>query len=212
LSDTPPATPAASPGPRKRVAAVVLAAGRSSRTSPENKLLAARGGLPLIARIVGAALDSPLCDVVVVTGHQRAEIERALGAMHRARCVFNPDYANGVSNSIAAGIGALGPDVDAAIVCLGDMPEIRPSHLAALIEAFETSDGRAVCVPHYQGQRGNPVLWPACDFGPLQQLRGDVGGRQLLEQCGDRLRRVEMADAAILHDVDTPEALAAMRG
>jgi molybdenum cofactor cytidylyltransferase len=210
LNDPPPATPVVSPAPRKRVAAIVLAAGRSSRTSPQNKLLATGGGPPLITRIVAAALDSPLCGVVVVTGHQRAELERALGGMPRGvRFVFNPGYANGVSSSIAAGIGALGPDIDAAIVCLGDMPEIRPSHVAALIEAFETSDGRAVCVPHYQGQRGNPVLWPACDFTRLQQLRGDIGGRQLLGCCGDRLRRVDMADDAILNDVDTPEALAA---
>jgi molybdenum cofactor cytidylyltransferase len=194
----------------KRVAAIVLAAGRSSRTSPHNKLLAASAGAPLIARIVGAALGSSVCDVIVVTGHQRAEVQRALGVAEASvRFVFNPEYANGISSSIGAGIGTLARDVDAAIVCLADMPEIRASHLAALIAAFEASDGGAICVPHYQGRRGNPVLWPARDFRRLQTLRGDVGGRPLLDRYADRVCRVEMPDDAILNDVDTPEALAA---
>jgi molybdenum cofactor cytidylyltransferase len=210
VTDVPPGVSPVPPDRRRRVAAVVLAAGRSSRTSPQNKLLAISGGMPLIARIVAAARGARVAGVTVVTGHQSADVVRALGVMPPGvRFVFNPEYANGVSSSIAAGIGALDPEVDAAIVCLGDMPEIRPSHLTALIEAFEASDGRTVCVSYHQGRRGNPVLWPACDFTRLQALRGDVGGRQLLEECGDRVRRVELADDAVLHDVDTPEALAA---
>jgi molybdenum cofactor cytidylyltransferase len=209
VTGVPPGT-SSHPDRRSRVAAVVLAAGRSSRTSPQNKLLAASGDMALIVRTVAAARATPACGVTVVTGHQSTEVERAIGVVFPdVRFVFNPDFSLGIASSIAAGIGALGRDVDAAIVCLGDMPEIRPSHLAALIEAFETSDGRAVCVPHYQGRRGNPVLWPRCDFRALQDLRGDVGGRQLLERCNDRLRRVDMPDDAILNDVDTPEALAA---
>jgi molybdenum cofactor cytidylyltransferase len=194
-----------------KVAAIVLAAGRSSRASPVNKLLAAVDGMPLCVRAVDAALASPASEVLVVTGHQAAELERAL-ASRPVRCVRNPDFASGLSSSIAAGLRALPAGVQAALFCLADMPRVRADHLAALIAEFEASDGTSICVPVHGGRRGNPVLWPACDFEPLSQLRGDLGGRRLLDQHAARVRAVPMPDDAVLHDVDTPAALAAHAG
>ena len=91
--------------------------------------------------------------VMVVTGHDAGAIRTTLGDRTVA-FVDAPDHEQGMGRSIAAGIGAA--DWDAAIICLGDMPRIRPALLQALA-AEATPD--AILIPSFEGRRGNPVLW-----------------------------------------------------
>ncbi len=191
-----------------RVAGLVLAAGRSTRMG-HNKLLATVAGVPLVLRAAQAALDAGLDPVCVVTGHDREPIcallrDRPVVLLH------NPDFAQGLGGSLATGVRALGPELDAVVVLLGDMPFVRPSHLRALVEAFERGGRGVICVPEYDGARGNPVLWPARDFAVLGRLTGDVGGRVLLQANAERVLRVPMPDDGVLIDVDSPQALAAL--
>jgi molybdenum cofactor cytidylyltransferase len=195
---------------RPRVAAVVLAAGMSRRMG-ENKLLVPVEGRPMIARVVGALAASPAAQVVVVVGHEADRVRAALaGVGERVRFVDSPDYALGLSASLRAGIAALGPDVDAALVCLGDMPWVAARHVSALIDAFDPAAGRTICVPLFQGKRGNPVLWAARHFAEMQGLSGDVGARELIERHADAVCAVAVDDAAVTVDIDTREALAAL--
>lgn len=195
--------PAAAPGPR--IAALVLAAGRSSRMGADNKLLAEVDGIPMALRAVNAARASRAAGVVAVVGHQAAEV----GAMlcgSGATIVDNPDYAQGMSASLRRGIAALPADVDAVLVVLGDMPRITAAHLDRLIAAFDPADP-AIVVPERDGRRGNPILWPREFFAAMCALTGDQGARGLLERYPERIRRVAIDDEAIFLDVDRPEDL-----
>src|SRR5256885_12375240 len=120
------------PGPRpraepplaagRRIAAVVLAAGRSTRMGGPNKLLAEIAGRPLVRIVVEEALASRARPVIVVVGHERAEVEKALAGLP-VELIYNPDFAQGLGTSLRAGISAVPADADGAIVCLGDMPQ-----------------------------------------------------------------------------------------
>ena len=193
------------------VAAVVLAAGRSTRMGGPNKLLQSVGGRALVRIAAETALASRASQVVVVTGHQAAEVEAALQGLS-VIFVHNPDYAEGLSTSVRTGIAALPASVDAAVICLGDMPRVGPALIDRLIEAFDPSSGALIVLPSHRGQRGNPVLWARRFFEDLKALEGDTGARQILARHGDGVVEVPVADEGASFDVDTPEALAALAG
>ncbi|SDB45301.1 NTP transferase domain-containing protein [Bauldia litoralis] len=193
-----------------RVAAVILAAGRSRRMGGPNKLVATVGGRPLVRIAAEAALASRAESVVVVTGHRPGEVETALGGLE-TRLVHNPDYAEGLSTSLKAGIAALPEDVDGAVVMLADMPGVDAQTIDQLIESFDPDSGALVVLPTFQGKRGNPVLWSKRLFPDLLTVEGDTGGRHLLGTHRDAVVEVETGRAVAV-DVDTPEALAAVGG
>ncbi|MEK7245005.1 MAG: nucleotidyltransferase family protein [Pseudomonadota bacterium] len=193
------------------VAALILAAGKSSRMAGANKLLADMGGAPMVARVVEAALASRARPVVVVTGHEAEKVAAALSGL-TVGIVRNPDYALGLSTSLKTGLAALQETgVAGALVLLGDMPRVTAATLDRLIAAFEQSGGQAICVPEAEGVRGNPVLWPADLFAAMAGLAGDKGARDLLARYPDRIKVVLAPAGEILADVDTPADLARAR-
>ncbi|PZF76856.1 4-diphosphocytidyl-2C-methyl-D-erythritol kinase [Aestuariivirga litoralis] len=192
-----------------RVAAVVLAAGQSSRMG-SNKLLADVNGQPVIRRTV-AAMRQAADLTVVVTGRDAAEIGRALEGLP-VSLVHNPHFADGMSTSLRAGIEALPPDTDVAVIALGDMPLVSPDAVRRLIAAYSPAEHRSIAVPVFKGERGNPVLWGRQHFEALMGMTGDRGARALFDQLADEIVEVTMPDDAVLVDADTPEALAALRG
>jgi molybdenum cofactor cytidylyltransferase len=194
----------------RRVAAIVLAAGRSTRMGGPNKLLAEIGGRPLVRIVAEQALASRAAPVIVVTGHERAKVEAALAGL-KLRLVHNPDYAAGLSTSLKAGLAALPPHVDGAIVCLGDMPQVTAALIDRLAEAFDPERGALVVVPTIEGKRGNPVVWSRRFFPDLMALEGDVGARHLIATYADVVAEVPVEDAAALTDIDTPDALLAVK-
>jgi molybdenum cofactor cytidylyltransferase len=210
-SDGEEAGPQAAP----RVAVLVLAAGRSTRMGGPNKMLADAEGQPLVVHAVKAALASQAVEVVVVLGHMaeevRGAIEKAIPSKSRLRFVTNPDFAEGLSTSVRTGIGALGKDIDAAIVQLGDMPGVGAPLLDRLMAAFSPVEGRSICVPTVGGKRGNPVLWARRFFPEMAKLAGDSGAKHLIGEHADLVCEVEMTGEAAVTDIDTPEALAAWR-
>lgn len=191
-----------------RVAAVVLAAGQSSRMG-ENKLLAELGGQPMIRRTV-AAIRQAVDLAVVVTGRDAGMIGHALEGLP-VRLVHNSEFAQGLSTSLRAGVAALPPDTDAVLIALGDMPLVDAQTVRRLIAAYNPAEHRSICVPVFGGRRGNPVLWGRQHFEALQSMSGDAGARSLLDALADESVEVGMPDDAVLTDVDTPEALARLR-
>jgi molybdenum cofactor cytidylyltransferase len=192
----------------RRIGAIVLAAGRSSRMGPRNKLLIAdTAGVPMVARVVDAVLASPARPVVVVTGHAAEEVRAALGG-RAVTVAHNADYAQGLSGSLRVGLDALGEGVDAALVCLGDMPLVSPDLIGRLIAAYDPEEGRAIVVPTVGGRHGNPVLWDRRFFAEMRAVTGDVGARHLIGEHAEAVHEVPMLDDAALQDFDTPEQLA----
>ncbi len=203
------ALPATAPS---AVAAIVLAAGRSSRMAPQNKLLVPdRAGRPMVARVVDNLLSSAARPVIVVTGHRAEEVSAAL-AGRPIQLVHAADYADGLSASLRVGIAALPITASAALVCLGDMPLVTGRMIERLIEAYDPDEGRSVVVPTCHGKIGNPVLWDRRFFPDIAGLVGDVGARALLERHSEYVAQVEMGDDAVLRDFDTVESLATLPG
>jgi molybdenum cofactor cytidylyltransferase len=200
----PRAEPAAAD--KRRIAAVVLAAGRSTRMGGPNKLLAEIAHRPLVRIAAEEALASRAAPVIVVTGHQRAEVEKVLAGLP-VRLVHNPDFADGLGTSLRAGIAAVPSDADGAIVCLGDMPQVDRRLIDRLIGAFDPDQGALIVMPTFEGKRGNPVLWSRRFFPDLMAIEGDVGARHLIAGYGEAAVEVPVEGKAALVDVDTPEAL-----
>ena len=193
---------------RPRIAAIVLAAGLSSRMGT-NKLLVDLDGKPLLVRTLEEILSSKVEHVVVITGHQAAEVEAAISHLN-VQIVYNPNYAEGLSGSVKMGISAV-EDFDAAFVCLGDMPLVKAQDLNHMIAAFDVEEGRDLIAPVQGRKLGNPVLWGRNYFGQLQSLRGDRGARSLLEAQRQSITEIEIGHDGILLDADTPEALAKIK-
>jgi molybdenum cofactor cytidylyltransferase len=194
-----------------RVAAVVLAAGRSTRMGAQNKLIADVGGVPMVRRVAEAALGSKAQPVVVVTGHMAADVAAALSGLD-VRLVANPDYATGLASSLKAGIGAVPEGCEGALILLGDMPGIAAEHVDRLVETFAAAAPESIVVPVHEGRQGNPVIWPRRYFSELLQLEGDAGAKRLIATHRDTVREIEVRSDAIFADVDTPEALRDLRG
>jgi molybdenum cofactor cytidylyltransferase len=190
----------------QRIAAVVLAAGRSTRMGGPNKLVAEIGGRALVRIAAEQALASRADPVIVVTGHQHERVEAALAGLP-VRLVHNPDFAQGLGTSVRTGISAVPAQADGAVVCLGDMPQVDAGLINALIAAFDPARGALAVMPTIDGKRGNPVLWSRRFFPDLMALEGDVGARNLIGRYGEAVIEVPVTGNAALVDVDTPEAL-----
>lgn len=195
------------------VTAILLAAGSSRRFGAANKLVADVAGRPVVARVAEALAASGVAEIVVVTGHEAARVEAALGGL-RVRLVHNPDHATGIGSSIAAGARALRGSPDGVLVVQGDMPGLPAGLVDRLIDLFRASDGAAIVHPVLpDGGQTSPVLWPGRYLGDLAALSGDRGAKALIGREAAHVRTLALspAEAELLIDVDTPEALAAAR-
>jgi molybdenum cofactor cytidylyltransferase len=191
-----------------RVGAVILAAGLSSRLAPRNKLLTPMpDGGTLIAHTARRAVASRAGMIIAVTGFQSAQIQAALHGLP-VNFVFAEDFADGLAASLRAGIAALPPKMDAALIMLGDMPLIETDLLNALIEAYDPQTGHDIVVPTWQGQLGNPRLWGRRYFDEIRSLKGDTGANRLLSRYRPRIVECAAPSDAVLRDFDTPAALA----
>lgn len=193
-----------------RIAAIVLAAGRSTRMGARNKLLETLGGTPMVRHAVEAAIGSRATETIVVTGHQAEAVREAVDRPDIS-FVHNADFATGLASSLRAGLEAVPDDADGAIVLLGDMPGVTSAVVDQLIAAFAPDDGRGICMPTFHGRRGNPVLWARRYFEEMRAIDGDTGARGLLAKHAAEIAEVPIETGAIHLDIDTPEALAEAR-
>ena len=194
----------------RRIAAVVLAAGRSTRMGAINKLIAEIGGKPLVRIAAEQALASRASPVIVVTGHERERVEAALNGLP-VRVVHNPDYAEGLGTSLKVGIAAVPENADGAIICLGDMPQVNAALIDKLITALNPEKGALVVVPSIAGRRGNPVVWSRRFFNDLMAINGDIGARHLIGSNAEAVVEVPVEGDAAFIDVDTPESFSAVK-
>jgi molybdenum cofactor cytidylyltransferase len=194
----------------RNASAVILAAGRSTRMGGPNKLLAELGGKTLVRIVTEQALASKAEGVIVVTGHQAEEVEKALQGL-KVKFVRNPDFAQGLASSVKAGVAAVPAAADGAVICLGDMPLISARLIDRLIEAFAPDSGHLIAVPVSDNRRGNPVLWSRRFFAELMALDGDIGARHLIAKHAEAVAEVPVEGFDAFLDIDTPQALEAAR-
>jgi molybdenum cofactor cytidylyltransferase len=188
------------------VAAIVLAAGLSRRAG-RNKLVDLLNGSPLVTQTLSTIQSSCADPVIVVVGHDALLVSEAC-ARWDVITIINRKFREGLSSSLRAGLGEVPPQCCGALICLADMPFLKPSTLDALIDAFEP-DKYDAAQPVHQGKPGNPVLLGRSLFAAVAELTGDEGARSLLAGLGPRLQLIEVDDPAIHRDLDTAEDLAA---
>ncbi|MFT5350741.1 MAG: molybdenum cofactor cytidylyltransferase, partial [Gammaproteobacteria bacterium] len=160
----------------------------------------------MVVRVTRQVLASQAEQVMLVTGHEAEKVQAAI-ENDKISFVTNPDFAQGLSTSLHCGLSHLGDDIDAAIICLADMPAVTTAVIDQLIAAFNAEENRLICVPVYQGQRGNPVVLAKRFFSEMSELSGDKGARAFLRQYADLVCEVEVDEAGVLHDIDEPESL-----
>jgi len=188
------------------IAAIILAAGLSSRMG-RAKLLLDWGGRPVIRRAV-EQLTGRGMELIVVLGHEGSAIREALDGLP-VRFVENPEPEAGQAGSIARGVSALEPGVEAALIGLGDQPALPPDVVPRLLETFRQT-GKSVVAPLYRGAQGNPVLFAASVFPELRSLTGDRGARAVVEKDPGRVSLVRF-DLPIPADLDTVEEYERLR-
>lgn len=194
-----------------RIAAVVLAAGKSARFGAENKLLAELGGRSLIRRVVDAVVASTVSNIVVVCGPDHDRVAHALDGT-RAILVRNAHHERGMGSSIAIGVSALEPVIEGAFIVPGDMALLTAGVLMRLIAEFKENGAHRIVYPATpSGEQRNPVLWPRRYFAMLSGLSGETGGKRLLTAHISEATAVSFEDLGVLLDVDTESDLTALR-
>lgn len=185
-----------------RVAGVVLAAGSSSRMGQPKQLLPFRGQT-LLECVVDNALASPLDRLVVVVGHQAAELTDLLRSRD-VTVVFNSAFMTGQSSSIQAGLDEVRDEVDAVLFLLGDQPLVSPEIIGSILTAYALNPVPIV-MPVFDGRRGNPVLFDRQTFSRIDALAGDTGARSIFRDYVGEILEVPLEDPAVHFDVDTEQ-------
>jgi molybdenum cofactor cytidylyltransferase len=190
------------------IAAIILAAGKSSRFSRGGaKLIADFAGKPLVRWAVDAAMASRANPIIVVTGYAREQIQAAIGDP-RVVFVHNEDYATGLASSLRAGLAALPREAAGVVICLGDMPKVTSSLIDRLIARFARACGEAhAIVPVHEGLWGNPALIARGLFERIATLEGDEGAKRILKEPTTKVIELPVEDAGALFDIDAPEDL-----
>jgi CTP:molybdopterin cytidylyltransferase MocA len=171
--------------------------------SPKQLLRA--GENTLLERVLTAARHSQASQVVLVVGFAADQVLKTT-PIDGLKVVINEAYQEGMGSSLRAGIAAVGPDAQAALIMLADQPFVRSSTLDQLIEHHERSQPQVV-IPTYRGFRGNPVLLDRRLFPEIAQIRGDVGCRAIFGHHTESIAKLAVDDPGILLDVDTREDL-----
>ena len=196
----------------ERVAAIVLAAGSSSRMGAFKPLLEVEGRT-LLERAVSVFMEAGVRDVVVVAGHRRDEVA-ATAARAGARVISNPGYDQGMFSSLRMGMLGLDPSVTRFFVLPADVPLVRPETIGRLLRQGRVARGGAaeVVYPRRDSAEGHPPLLDGALRAEIRAADPPGGLRELLLGHAAASAVVEVDDPGVLLDADTPEDLARIRG
>ena len=192
-----------------RISLVLLAAGAGRRFGG-SKLLALYKGRPLIEAALHGLRGAPVDEIIAVTGKDAEEL-REICSPYGVRVIRNPDWAEGMSTSVRAGLRACEQGARAVVVALADQPLVGAEAVERLVGAFE--GGARVAVATYGGSPRNPALF-AREVLPLleRELSGDTGARVFLKRHPELVTEVPCDDVADPADVDTAEDLRRLEG
>jgi molybdenum cofactor cytidylyltransferase len=184
------------------ISAIILAAGQSKRMG-QPKMLLPWENTTILGKVIGTIQQAGVDDILVVTGGARDEVEK-IAARHNTRVAHNPDYANSeMLESIQLGLRRQKPSAEAALICLGDQPQVEEGSVRSVCDVFR--EGKSdIVVPSYQMRRGHPWLIARKLWGEVLQLRAPESMRDFLNANKDDIFYVECNSPGILQDIDNP--------
>lgn len=182
------------------ISVIILAAGKSERTGKLKQLMP-WGQSTILEQTIGNFISSRVNEVIVVIGYRAEEVGRLI-ATKPIKLVVNRDYEQGMSTSIIAGLKAVDSRVQAVMPALGDQPLIDSQTINQLIDGFKNHD-KGIVIPTYQGRRGHPVIFDLKYKERLLQLKGDIGGRQIIGDHPQDLLEVAVNCEGVCIDIDT---------
>ena len=157
--------------------------------------------------ILGQAIDnlmgSAVSEIIVVLGYKAEEIIKAIAAKP-VKITINPDYQQGMSTSIIAGLNLVNPKAQAVMLALGDQPFVTSQTINRLIEEFYNHD-KGIAIPTYQGKRGHPLIFTIRYKPELLELKGDIGGREIIKHHPQDVLKVAVDSESVIADIDTEE-------
>ena len=189
---------------KKPTAGVILAAGESTRFGKPKQLLKLNDKY-LLEWVLDAAIGSRLAKTLLILGHKHQEIITALGEKSRQpnlEVVINPVYQHGQSTSLQIGLSKIRDTFQSIMFLLGDQPMLDSETINTLLEQFWSSD-KDICVPVFEGKRGNPVIFSQKFYGHLAELKGDIGARNVIRNHPDHVKEIEIDNPLCFVDVDT---------
>jgi molybdenum cofactor cytidylyltransferase len=184
------------------ISAILLAAGESNRMGQPKQLMPF-GQSTIVERTVDNLLNSAVSETIVVLGYRDEDVRKTI-AGKPVKIATNPDYQQGMSTSIIAGLKQVNKRARAVLIALGDQPFVNSQTITSLVEAF-IANSRGIIIPVYQGTRGNPVIIAIKYKGELLNLKGDVGGREIIKRHPDDVLEVVVNCEGVLLDIDTME-------
>jgi len=184
------------------ISAILLAAGQSKRMG-ELKQLMPFGQSTIVEQAVDNLLGSAVNEVIVVVGYKAEDVIKTIAAKP-IKLAINPDYEQGMSTSIIAGLNLVHGRVQGVMLALGDQPLVNSQTINSLIEEFYNHD-KGIAVPTYQGSRGHPIIFAIKYKEKLLKLKGDVGGRQIIKDHPGDVLEVAVNSESIVADFDTTD-------
>ncbi len=185
------------------ISAIILAAGQSRRMG-QPKMLLQWGKLTVIEQVITTFSNAGIEDIVVVTGNARDRVEAAT-APYPVRRIYNEDFVNGeMLSSLQCGLRAMSEQVQAALIGLGDQPQVQERIVRCVCKAYRESQPRLV-VPSFQMRRGHPWLVARSLWEELLHMNPPESPRDFLRRHANEIHYVEVGTPSILTDLDTPE-------
>lgn len=186
-----------------KISAIVLAGGQSTRMGT-NKLLLDLGGQTLVERVVSVLLGSQVDHVIVVVGFEWERVREQLKEKD-VQVVYNRQYPEGMAASIREGLRHIDPGTHGVLIALADHPLLTSDVIDQLIDAYRETRKGIVC-PTFEAKRGHPVIFNLAKYGKaLSQLKGDIGGRVVIETHRDDLLEFAVDSPAVIRDIDSWE-------
>lgn len=189
------------------ISGIVLAAGASTRLGQPKQLLDV-GGRPMLQRVIDVATEGSLDEIIVILGHEAETIRSRIELPPKGRVVLNPLYLSGVASSLRAGLSAADDGSEAAVILLGDQPELPASSISTIVGRFR-STGSDLIRTMWNGTPGHPVLIGRRHWDAIRRLEGDVGARDLMAVSDHISIETEHVPIA---DIDTWEQYRRLQG
>ncbi len=184
------------------ITAIILAAGESKRMG-QPKMLMPWGKSTVLQTVISTVQSAGITDILVVTGGGRQQVEMLIGKT--VQTIFNENYEKGeMLSSIQAGLTAKMREASAALICLGDQPQVRERTVRSVCDAFLKSKSQIV-VPSYEMQRGHPWLVARPLWEELLEMKSPRTPRDFLKKHARKINYVNVDTPSIIEDLDTPE-------